>query len=251
MRRLTLSWLAVIATALLIVAAAWPAAAARPLAITLTPSQVPPSPTSTVAVPSATPTSPTNTPTSPQAAPATSTKTNSSAPAATATATRTRAATTPTRTPTRVVPTPGPDAYLYAAKFVCGQQAPGTGDETPLKPGNYATAINLHNYTDHPVAVSLRPAVDYTLGAPTPRPAAATTVEIAPYSTLEVDCPTLLRLAGAAAGSPLRGMVGISLAEKLPVAVVYTAEITDRMDLTDTGAGISIDVEYLEPFNPR
>ena len=264
MRRLTLSLLAVGLVALLVMAVARPdPAAARPLALTLTPSSVPPSQTSTEAVPSATPSDPAPTSTrtatspapanpsaTPQTAPATNTNANPNAPAATTTPTRTPAA--PARTATRSATgssaTPKPGAYHYSAKFVCGQQAPGTGDETPLKPGNYATAINLHNYTDRAVALTLRPAVDYSLGAPTPRPAAASSVDIAPYSTLELDCPALLRLAGAAAGSPLRGMIDLALATRLPVAVVYTAEITDRMDLTDTGAGISIDVEYLEPF---
>ena len=36
--------------------------------------------------------------------------------------------------------------YQYAAKFICTSDIPGTSQQSPgLLPGNYATAINIHN----------------------------------------------------------------------------------------------------------
>src|SRR2546428_12734842 len=45
---------------------------------------------------------------------------------------------------------------VYSVKFVCGLQAviptrPPT--EPPVKPGNYATAVNIHNFHEFPVVI--------------------------------------------------------------------------------------------------
>jgi hypothetical protein len=49
-------------------------------------------------------------------------------------------------------PVPGP--YVYAVKFVCGYQPPlphtGKFGEPVVKPGNYATDINIHNPQTQP-----------------------------------------------------------------------------------------------------
>jgi hypothetical protein len=68
---------------------------------------------------------------------------------------------------------------------------------------------------------------------------------------LEIDCRDIWTLTETAAGTFIKGMVDIGIPQELPVVAVYTAEVTDLMDpesLTTTGAGISIDVEYIEPF---
>jgi hypothetical protein len=74
---------------------------------------------------------------------------------------------TPSPTPLDITPTPGTITptpieptitvtpippggrviWNFAAKFVCGELAPGRTEpgESPVKPGNYATEINIHN----------------------------------------------------------------------------------------------------------
>jgi len=47
----------------------------------------------------------------------------------------------------------------FAVKYVCGFQPPltaTTGGEPPVKPGNYATEINIHNYMFQPVDIRKR-----------------------------------------------------------------------------------------------
>lgn len=52
---------------------------------------------------------------------------------------------------------PGPPKVaVYSVKFLCGFQSPlnTTGPiEPPVKPGNYATAINIHNFHTFPVTI--------------------------------------------------------------------------------------------------
>ena len=111
------------------------------------------------------------------------------------------------------------------------------------------TAINLHNYTDRSVCGTLRLALDYTLEAPETLPTFEPKIfEIAPLRTLEIDCNTLWATTRIEPGAFMKGMVDIGLATNLPAVAVYTAEITDQMGITNSGAGISIDVEYLTPF---
>jgi hypothetical protein len=136
-------------------------------------------------------------------------------------------------------------------KFVCGLQKPASmnGSEPPVKPGNYATAINIHNYQETVPCGTLRPALHYSLEASSLPPVfPVSQFLVAPLSVLEVDCNSLWRLTGSKPDTFLKGMLDLGLASELPVVAVYTAEITDRMGITGTGAGISIDVEYLSPF---
>jgi hypothetical protein len=76
------------------------------------------------------------------------------------------------------------------------------------------------------------------------------TITIAPFSVLELDCNELWSYMALEPGEFIKGMVDIGSPVLLPVAAVYTALVTDHMEITETGAGISIDVEYIEPFLP-
>jgi hypothetical protein len=58
---------------------------------------------------------------------------------------------------------PVQERYIYSAKFVCGS-IPGSGDaaafeEPPVKPGNYATAINIQNVTSDTSTFTYRTSV--------------------------------------------------------------------------------------------
>src|SRR5690242_3393793 len=52
-----------------------------------------------------------------------------------------------------------PRAAVYSVKFLCGFQNPidvsplGPQAEPPVKPGNYATAVNIHNFHTFPVNI--------------------------------------------------------------------------------------------------
>jgi hypothetical protein len=138
----------------------------------------------------------------------------------------------------------------YAIKFVCGYRQATSNGEPPVKPGNYATAINIHNFNDANACGMARPALSYRPGD---TPAAAInwqSLSLARVSDLELDCNYLWKVTGTKPGSFLMGMLDLGLGQNLPVAVVYTASITDKMDITGSGAGISIDVEYVQPFWP-
>jgi len=138
----------------------------------------------------------------------------------------------------------------YMVKFVCGYQDSNfTVVEPGVKSANYATAINLHNYSDEWVCGLKRPSLDYTeFNQALPPVINLQGFEIAPFSVLEVDCNSIWASTDNPYGTFLKGMIEISLGQNLPAVAVYTAQITDQMEFTNTGAGISIDVEYLTPF---
>ena len=144
--------------------------------------------------------------------------------------------------------------YQYMVKYVCE----GWASTLPYKMmayGDYHTAINVHNYTDHPVRIYKRPSIGYT---ETENPAhydvpvyAAKVHMIRPRKTLVINCEDITSLLGGAAGPiTAEGFVQLSLAEKLPVAAVYTSSAFDLDDPADgyPDSGPSIDVEYIDPF---
>jgi hypothetical protein len=159
--------------------------------------------------------------------------------------------TTPTitGTVTRIPQSCVPEVY-YMVKYVCGlQEDQFSLGEPSIKAGNYATAINLHNFSEEWVCGLKRPALDYSeFDTKLPPAFGLEAFEIAPLSVLEVDCNSIWASTGIPHGTFIKGMIEIGLGENLPAVAVYTAQITDQMHMTETGAGISIDVEYLNPF---
>lgn len=144
--------------------------------------------------------------------------------------------------------------WSYAAKFVCGQQAPlqGTVGEPVVKPGNYATDINIHNpnyrvqarldkkflvmvfngqaIAAEPNSTGTRRVITMTLGAD--------------MATMD-DCNTLWKYiypTGAPPGRPLTvGYLVILSPIDLDVDAVYTAGAPG--DVAVVQQSISIDVE--------
>ena len=137
----------------------------------------------------------------------------------------------------------------YMVKFVCGYVAyQPTGEEPPVKPGNYATAINIDNYTTDRQIITKRVHVHYREGQPVPPVFAHKSAVIYPWRVLEIDCTDIWALTGTNPGTFLKGMVHIGTGIKLPVAAVYTAQTNITNQAPDAGAGISIDVEQYDPF---
>jgi hypothetical protein len=140
--------------------------------------------------------------------------------------------------------------FSYAVKFVCGVQ-PECGCEcAPVRPGQYATEINIYNQTDKDVTIRKRVIPVVLAGAPAgrePRVAlsrAEDKITLPAHAATMDDCCRIAELLlGAPAQGPMALTVGfleiISPAE-INVTAVYTAGGT-------AGQAVSIDVEQIVP----
>lgn len=129
--------------------------------------------------------------------------------------------------------------FVYAAKFICGSfgtaQTPPTA-EGPVEPGNYATAINIHNpHPDNTVsftkkAVLLFSVIEKDVGPETPRHPSLPVVqaELPPDWGMEIDGPDIrdvLLHQGPPAPAFIKGWVVIESPEfPLDVVAVYTVQ---------------------------
>ena len=156
-------------------------------------------------------------------------------------------------------------AYLwnYSVKFVCGLQRPlsPTGGpilgEPPVKPGNYATEINIHNYTYREIKVRKKLLVLVEKGVVVgrepdivrPNPERFASVVLTPDSATLDDCNALWRMAGEDPNAPnppiTIGYLVILSPVDLDVDAVYTAEVGQQVAGAnfEQPTGISIDVE--------
>ncbi len=148
--------------------------------------------------------------------------------------------------------------WSYAAKFVCGfqptatpaQQIPG---EPVLKPGNYATEINIHNpaYRPSPLRKKFLVLVNgqqqQVIREPQQiEPMKIITMTLGPDMATMDDCNNLWTITypGVALPSPMPVFIGylvILSPVDLDVDVVYTANAPG--DLATAPTGVSIDVE--------
>ena len=148
------------------------------------------------------------------------------------------------------VPACAPTRQVFAAKFLCGEQADCDCTCAPLRPGRYATEINLHNYGLKPVTVTKRFVPLVLAGAPVGReprvaaPRAEDRIVLPPQSATFDDCCRIVELLyGGAPAAPLPLTVGwleITADGPLAVTAVYTAGGA-------AGAGVSVDVVQVAP----
>jgi len=139
--------------------------------------------------------------------------------------------------------------HSYSVKFVCGTQSACPCDYTPVRPGTYATEINIHNY--HGVDVELEkqflPVVFAgAVGGREPRsvgPRATDTITLPPHSATMDDCCGIAELLlGAPTPGPIpltTGWLAITSSHELSVTAVYT--VSDP-----TSGRVSIDVEQVQ-----
>ena len=138
---------------------------------------------------------------------------------------------------------------VYSIKFICGDQPPMPNlrppSEPPVKPGNYATAINIHNFHQIPVtiqksAVIANPEAHQFGQVSTPR-----VIRVGPGQAFEIDSlfqPQLAPLPPFIKGFvELRGSF-----PTLSVTAVYTAQATTAG--TAPSAPVSIEVVPVQPF---
>jgi len=138
-------------------------------------------------------------------------------------------------------------ACQYAVKFVCGKS-----DGEVVAPGNYFTAINVHNPTYQEirfrkkVIVARRAVVGSEAEEERPepgRPPKFINANLGPDQAFEIDCPDIRHiLDGPEADAPfLKGFVVIETDIELDVVAVYTA----------AGAAGQVETLHIERVSPR
>jgi|GEM_PF-1228480 len=150
--------------------------------------------------------------------------------------------------------------WNYSVKFVCGVQDPLTTangqqalGEPPVKPGNYATEINIHNYVYREVKVRKKLLVMVDKGEALARepksvqPTKLDGIVLPPDGATLDDCNRLWELAGGVPPAPAPLMIGYLVVLSpvdLDIDAVYTAEVSARVGATDVAQpmGIALDV---------
>jgi len=138
------------------------------------------------------------------------------------------------------VPAYKPRTVRYAVKFVCGTQQEESCGCTPLRPGQYATHISIHNYSGETVELHKRFIPLVLSGAPVGRePKAATArgedaIKLPPHTATMDDCCRITELLfGASTDALTIGLLEIIASRDVSVTAVYTT-------------GTSLDVETFE-----
>lgn len=140
------------------------------------------------------------------------------------------------------IPTLAQQQVQYAAKFLCG--VPGIeAEREAVKPGNYATAINVHNPLLTAGVEFRKKAVRALPQGFEPIPPSQFRPEgIGPNFALEIDCQNIRDLLG---GPPapefIKGFLVILSPIELDVVAVYTGQPPGQ-----TG-GMTMDVETIQP----
>ena len=145
----------------------------------------------------------------------------------------------------------------YSAKFLCGTPAANNpfGLGAAVRPGTYATSINIHNpgvsfggTTDPPVAFLKKVVIASPEGHPLNQPSAFKQDVLASDFAEEVDCPIIYAMANVTPGTFIEGWVVL-------YALPSAAGIPSELDVTDvitanptiTGFGITVEVETIAP----
>lgn len=129
------------------------------------------------------------------------------------------------------VPPCKPKAYVYSVKFVCGTQPDCPCDCTSVRPGHYATEINIHNPSGREVKLRKRVVPLVLAGAPVGRepatagPKAEDKIVLPPHTATFDDCCRISELLlGAVSSTPLNiGFLEITASAEIIVTAVYTS----------------------------
>ena len=144
------------------------------------------------------------------------------------------------------VPPCKPKAFVYSAKFVCGTQIDCPCECLPVRPGHYATEINIHNYSAKEVKIRKRAVPVVLGGAPMAREPVSRgshsedSIKLPPHSATMDDCCQLAELLfGAQQSHALNiGFLEITASDEVAVTVLYTSS---GLDL----GGLSVDVHQV------
>lgn len=110
---------------------------------------------------------------------------------------------------------PSQSGFEYAVKFVCG-----TPQVPVVAPGEYFTAINVHNPSERPVSFVKKIAIALP-GEKAGRVSRFFEAQLKSDEALEIDCPDILRHADQQGF--LKGFVVLETPSELDVVAVYTA----------------------------
>jgi hypothetical protein len=164
-----------------------------------------------------------------------------------------------------------PAKDVYAVKFLCGNFLPKPpkqlpdGVEWPVKPGNYFTAINLHNPNGSPIVFQKKAVLLYRADQPPAKP--ETPMRPSPLQQagldldfgLEIDCSDIRNvLLGGAVPAPtfIKGWVVIEVKGnqahqtdplQLDVTAVYTSHGYNQSGKVPVPEGFAEDVEQILP----
>jgi hypothetical protein len=137
---------------------------------------------------------------------------------------------------------------VYSVKFVCGEQPRCDCECAPVRPGKYATEINIHNYSLKEIEVVKRFIPVVLAGAPVGREPgtvgvrAEDKITLPPQSATMDDCCRIgTLLFGGPAPSPMPltiGLLEITATAELAVTAVYTTSGLES-------GGVSIRVEQI------
>lgn len=158
---------------------------------------------------------------------------------------------------------------VYAVKFLCGSflpksVPPADGAEWPVKPGNYFTAINVHNPNWDAVSFQKKAVLLYRADKPAnpeePMPPGKRfDAALRDDWGLEIDCSDIRNrlLGGTAPGAPIfiKGWVVIEVSgtpghpepRPIDITAVYTSHGWDQSTKTPTYVGFAEDVEPVRP----
>ncbi len=149
------------------------------------------------------------------------------------------------------VTVPGcPSELTYSAKFICGEQPDCGCDCAPVRPGRYATEINIHNFGIKEVVIRKRFIPVVLAGAPYGREpkvvsARAEDKLVLPPQTATMDdcCRIAELLFGGEAGSSMPITIGfLEITANGPIAVTAVYTVTGL-----NSSGVSIQVEQIAP----
>lgn len=112
--------------------------------------------------------------------------------------------------------------FQYAVKLVCGVVAPTGGTPTPVAPGRYWTAINIHNPDKCKEAHFRWKVAVAAPGKAGPVSAYQRTLTLRPDEALEIDCPQVAQAFPPPAPTFVKGYVVIESDIELDVVAVYS-----------------------------
>lgn len=108
--------------------------------------------------------------------------------------------------------------FMYAAKFVCGKS-----DERIVAPGQYFTAINVHNASPVNRAIYIK---RFALALPEERPGKISEFArgiLGPDEAMGIDCPNIYKHTGANPGDFIEGYALLYSLSELDVVDIMTA----------------------------
>lgn len=111
--------------------------------------------------------------------------------------------------------------FIYSVKYICGlQNVPSRQPpfEPPLKPGNYATSINIHNYHGSQAATFRKAVVaNGQIGS-------ISSMVMTSNQAISIDCNRILGMLKPPFPSFIEGFVEFGSTKQLSVTAVYTSQ---------------------------